>query len=36
MPGLFSRSPLVVSGHLLREAGIRRDDAGVVVVKGAW
>ncbi|MFF9391220.1 ATP-binding SpoIIE family protein phosphatase [Streptomyces griseoluteus] len=36
MPGLFSRSPLVVSGHLLREAGVRRDDASVVVVKGAW
>ncbi|MGV9944467.1 ATP-binding SpoIIE family protein phosphatase [Streptomyces sp. NPDC003401] len=36
MPGLLSHSPLVVAGQLLREAGVRRDDASVVVVKGAW
>ncbi len=36
LPGLLHHSPLVVAGHLLREAGVRRDDAGVVVVKGAW
>ncbi|MEU9976378.1 ATP-binding SpoIIE family protein phosphatase [Streptomyces sp. NPDC051014] len=36
LPGLLARSPLVVAGHLLREAGVRRDDASVVVVKDAW
>ncbi|MFF4898070.1 ATP-binding protein [Streptomyces sp. NPDC001068] len=36
LPGLLGHSPLVVAGHLLREAGVRRDDASVVVVKGAW
>lgn len=33
MPGLFSRSPAVVAAGLLREAGTRRDDACVVVVR---
>lgn len=36
LPGLLHHSPLVMAGHLLREAGARRDDASVVVVKGAW
>ncbi|MDQ1035546.1 anti-sigma regulatory factor (Ser/Thr protein kinase) [Streptomyces sp. V3I8] len=36
LPGLLNHSAPVVAGHLLREAGVRRDDAGVVVVKGAW
>ncbi|MFE7169723.1 ATP-binding protein [Streptomyces sp. NPDC057616] len=36
LPGLLRHSPLVMAGHLLREAGVRRDDASVVVVKGAW
>ena len=33
MPGLFARSPAVVAATLLREAGSRRDDAGVVIVR---
>jgi anti-sigma regulatory factor (Ser/Thr protein kinase) len=36
LPGLLRHSPAVVAGQLLREAGVRRDDAGIVVVKGAW
>ncbi|MCF3963719.1 SpoIIE family protein phosphatase, partial [Streptomyces fuscigenes] len=36
LPGLLRHSPAVVAGQLLREAAVRRDDAGVVVVKGAW
>ncbi|GAA4799794.1 anti-sigma regulatory factor [Streptomyces ziwulingensis] len=36
LPGLLRHSPLVVAGQLLREAAVRRDDASVVVVKGAW
>ncbi|MEV0522745.1 ATP-binding SpoIIE family protein phosphatase [Streptomyces sp. NPDC050439] len=36
LPGLLHHSPLVVAGQLLREAGVRRDDASVVVAKGAW
>ncbi|MET7682109.1 ATP-binding SpoIIE family protein phosphatase [Streptomyces sp. NPDC005423] len=36
LPGLLGHSPLVMAGQLLREAGVRRDDASVVVVKGAW
>ncbi|MEU9186746.1 ATP-binding SpoIIE family protein phosphatase [Streptomyces sp. NPDC048484] len=36
LPGLLQHSPLVMAGQLLREAGVRRDDAGVVVIKGAW
>ena len=35
MPGLFGWSATVIAAHLLREAGVRRDDAGVVVVKDA-
>ncbi|MFC7385811.1 ATP-binding protein [Sphaerisporangium rhizosphaerae] len=35
MPGLFARSPSVISATLLREAGTRRDDACVVTVKAA-
>ena len=33
--GLLGRSPLVVAATLLRDAGIRRDDACVLVVPGA-
>ncbi|TXK40539.1 ATP-binding SpoIIE family protein phosphatase [Nonomuraea sp. C10] len=33
MPGLFSRSPAVIAAGLLREAGSRRDDACVVIVR---
>jgi len=36
LPGLLRHPPVVVAGQLLREAGIRHDDAGVVVAKGAW
>ncbi|MFC9330091.1 ATP-binding protein [Kitasatospora sp. NPDC057015] len=36
MPGLLRHIPLVTAGILLRAAGVRRDDAGVVVVKGSW
>ncbi|MFD8587950.1 ATP-binding SpoIIE family protein phosphatase [Streptomyces sp. NPDC059637] len=36
LPGMLDRSPLVVAGQLLREAGVRRDDAAVVAVSGAW
>lgn len=32
MPGLFRRSSTVIAAHLLREAGVRRDDASAVVV----
>ncbi|MDF5755764.1 ATP-binding protein [Spongiactinospora sp. TRM90649] len=35
VPGLFARSPSVISAALLREAGSRRDDACVVAVKAA-
>lgn len=34
-PGLAGRSPLVVAATLLRDAGIRRDDAGVLVAR-SW
>jgi hypothetical protein len=34
MPGLFQRSSTVIAAHLLREAGVRGDDASVVVAKG--
>ncbi|MGC5031515.1 SpoIIE family protein phosphatase [Micromonospora sp. DT229] len=34
-PGLAGRSPLVVAATLLREAGLRRDDAGVLVAR-SW
>jgi anti-sigma regulatory factor (Ser/Thr protein kinase) len=33
MPGLFQRSSTMIAAHLLREAGVRRDDASVVVIK---
>jgi anti-sigma regulatory factor (Ser/Thr protein kinase) len=36
MPGFLDHSPLVAAAQLLREAGVRRDDAGVVVAKGPW
>ncbi|GAA2617768.1 transcriptional regulator [Paractinoplanes durhamensis] len=32
-PGLLSRSPAVIAATVLRDAGIRRDDAGVVVAR---
>jgi anti-sigma regulatory factor (Ser/Thr protein kinase) len=34
-PGLLRHAPLVVAGTLLRDAGVRRDDAGVLVVNVA-
>ncbi|MFJ9249179.1 ATP-binding protein [Streptomyces sp. NPDC101776] len=36
LPGLRGHSALVAAAELLREAGVRRDDASVVVVKGTW
>ncbi|MFD9719329.1 ATP-binding SpoIIE family protein phosphatase [Streptomyces sp. NPDC059076] len=36
LPGLLQHTPSVVAGQLLREAAVRRDDAGIVVAKGAW
>lgn len=36
LPGLLHHTPVVVAGQLLREAAVRRDDAGVVVAKGTW
>ena len=36
VPGLLHHTPLVAAGQLLRTAGIRHDDAGVVVAKGLW
>lgn len=35
MPGLFQSSSTVIAAHLLREAGVRRDDASVVVIDAA-
>jgi anti-sigma regulatory factor (Ser/Thr protein kinase)/serine/threonine protein phosphatase PrpC len=35
MPGLFHSSGTVIAAHLLREAGVRRDDASVVVIDAA-
>ncbi|GAA4595918.1 anti-sigma regulatory factor (Ser/Thr protein kinase)/serine/threonine protein phosphatase PrpC [Actinoplanes octamycinicus] len=32
-PGLLTRSPEVIAGTLLRDAGTRRDDAGVLVAR---
>jgi anti-sigma regulatory factor (Ser/Thr protein kinase) len=32
-PGLFAQSPLVVAAALLRDAGVRRDDQSVLVVR---
>ncbi|GAA0423847.1 transcriptional regulator [Acrocarpospora corrugata] len=34
-PGLAGRDPLVIAGALLRDRGVRRDDAGVLVAKVA-
>jgi hypothetical protein len=34
-PGLLTRSPLVIAATVLREAGTRRDDAGVLVAKAS-
>ncbi|MCD0483695.1 ATP-binding protein/SpoIIE family protein phosphatase [Streptacidiphilus sp. ASG 303] len=34
--GLLRHSPVVLAGHLLQQAGLRRDDAGIVVAKGLW
>jgi anti-sigma regulatory factor (Ser/Thr protein kinase) len=34
MPSLFAASSTLIAAHLLREAGVRRDDASVVVIKG--
>jgi anti-sigma regulatory factor (Ser/Thr protein kinase) len=36
LPGLLRHGPAVIAGQLLREAGIRRDDASVAVAKGYW
>ncbi|MEO3977789.1 ATP-binding protein [Streptomyces sp. CAU 1734] len=36
MPGVLGHGPTVIASQLLREAAVRRDDAGIVVVKGAW
>lgn len=33
MPSLFAASSTLIAAHLLREAGVRRDDASVVVIK---
>lgn len=33
MPGLFARTPAVIAAALLRDAGSRRDDACVVIVR---
>lgn len=34
-PGLVNHSPLVVAATLLRDAGVRRDDAGILVARAA-
>ncbi|MFE3498373.1 ATP-binding protein [Kitasatospora sp. NPDC059160] len=34
--GAFSHLPATAAALLLREAGVRRDDAGVLVAKGLW
>ncbi|MFC7529377.1 SpoIIE family protein phosphatase [Actinoplanes sp. GCM10030250] len=34
-PGLFSRSPEVIAATVLRDAGTRRDDAGVLVARSS-
>lgn len=33
--GLFSRDPLLIAAALLRDAGVRKDDAGVLVAKAS-
>ncbi|WP_033209106.1 ATP-binding protein [Streptomyces bikiniensis] len=35
LPGLFTRQPTVVAAQLLGQAGVRRDDAGIVVARAA-
>ncbi|MGC4804929.1 SpoIIE family protein phosphatase [Micromonospora sp. DT233] len=35
-PGLASRTPLVMAATLLRDAGLRRDDACVLVARAPW
>jgi hypothetical protein len=32
-PGLLSRSPTVIAATVLRDAGVRRDDAGVLAAR---
>ncbi|MFF4169528.1 ATP-binding SpoIIE family protein phosphatase [Streptomyces sp. NPDC001744] len=34
-PGLFTRQPAVVAAQVLGQAGVRRDDAGIVVARAA-
>ncbi|MFB7042297.1 MULTISPECIES: ATP-binding SpoIIE family protein phosphatase [unclassified Streptomyces] len=34
-PGLFARQPALVAAQLLGQAGVRRDDAGIVVARAA-
>jgi hypothetical protein len=34
-PGILEHSPLVLAATLMREAGVRRDDASVLVTKAA-
>jgi hypothetical protein len=33
LPGLSSQDPLVIAGALLSEAGVHRDDAGILVLR---
>jgi len=33
LPGLGARDPLVIAAALLAEAGVHRDDAGILVLK---
>ncbi|WP_411070610.1 ATP-binding SpoIIE family protein phosphatase [Streptomyces sp. cmx-4-25] len=35
LPGLFARQPAVVAAQLLGQAGVRRDDAGIVIARAA-
>lgn len=35
LPGLFRQSSTIIAAHLLREAGVRKDDASAVVVTGS-
>lgn len=34
-PGLLTRSPAVIAATVLRDAGTRRDDAGVLVARSS-
>ncbi|AUG75310.1 serine/threonine protein kinase [Kitasatospora sp. MMS16-BH015] len=36
LPGMCAQLPVTAAALLLREAGVRRDDAGVLVAKGLW